>query len=268
MNLLIVDDERIALNGIMNAIHWDRIGVENVYCAYSAYMAKKSLDEHTIDIMLCDIEMPQENGLELYQAVTHTHPNVACIFLTCHAEFRYAQKALQLGGLDYIVKPVPYNELETILGKLVNDLQGKRTNQKYKEYGEMWLGKMAEDAKELTQERRMPNQITEEVMKYIRENINQDLSVELIARHFFLNVDYLSRIFKKHAKTLISDFITRERMFLANELLTKHALPVNIVAERCGYTSSSYFTKTYKKTYGITPSEALINKKKDDITNQ
>ena len=53
---------------------------------------------HRVDILLCDIEMPGENGLGLLRWVREQEKEIECIFLTCHAKFAYAQEAIILGS--------------------------------------------------------------------------------------------------------------------------------------------------------------------------
>ena len=68
MNVLIVDDQINVVSGVMFGVHWDHLWIEQVYKAYNAYEAKQILQEKQVDIMLCDIEMPVENGLSLLAA--------------------------------------------------------------------------------------------------------------------------------------------------------------------------------------------------------
>ena len=88
------------------------------------------LTTYEVDIVLTDIEMPEGSGLELIRWVKENKPEIACIFYTCHAEFSYAQEALRLGAVDYLLKPIPYDELEEILRKTIEMLkQSKQRRQ-------------------------------------------------------------------------------------------------------------------------------------------
>ncbi|MCF0134447.1 MAG: response regulator, partial [Blautia sp.] len=98
MNLLIVDDEMIAIKGMMNGIDWKKCGIDgNVWTAYSLRSALQILKAQPVDIMLCDIEMPGGTGIDLLREVRDFNENISCIFLTCHADFQYAQEAITLG---------------------------------------------------------------------------------------------------------------------------------------------------------------------------
>ena len=71
----------------------------------------------------------------------------------------------------------------------------------------------------------------------------------------YVNPEYLSRLFKKkHHKTL-NEYITSERMQLAAEMLRGSNLTVSTISARVGYPNYSYFTRIFKKYYGVTPRE-------------
>ena len=105
INVLIVDDQINVVSGVMFGVHWDRLGISQIYKAYNAYEAKQVLLEKPVDIMLCDIEMPVENGLSLLAWCRKQEMDVETIFLTAHADFLYAKEAVALGSFDYILQP-------------------------------------------------------------------------------------------------------------------------------------------------------------------
>ncbi|OCT16719.1 hypothetical protein A8709_08630 [Paenibacillus pectinilyticus] len=116
-NLLIVDDELPVVQGLMADLDTEKLKISHVYTAYNIRQAKEVLQSLSIDIMLCDIEMPQGSGLELLEWSNVHYPELQTIFLTSHADFRYAKKAIQLGSLEYLLKPVPDEELEDAIEK-------------------------------------------------------------------------------------------------------------------------------------------------------
>ncbi|CAN7666833.1 response regulator [Paenibacillus sp. LjRoot153] len=120
--LLIVDDEPLAIRSVINSVDWKSIGITEVFTANNANQAKDIYAKHVIDVMLCDIEMPHENGIELLAWVREHSPTTESIFLTCHADFSFAKKAIQLGSLDYLLKPIPPEELEAAIRKAVQQI--------------------------------------------------------------------------------------------------------------------------------------------------
>lgn len=117
MKLLIVDDEYIAVEGVMNGVNWDALGFEQVFQAYSYSEAVEILQKTYVEVLVCDIEMPDGTGLELVEWVNAHSPGTQCIIMSCHDEFDYARQALSLRRLDYVLKPVRYPTLTAILKK-------------------------------------------------------------------------------------------------------------------------------------------------------
>jgi len=140
--VLVVDDEIYAVKGLVSGMDWKALGVEQVYEAYHSCMAQEVLLNNNVDMMICDIEMPEGNGLELMQWVNEHVPHVETVVLTCHAEFSYAQKALQLGGSDYLLKPVIFSELEQVLQRMKTTIEQKRhaveADRNYQKYAKLW----------------------------------------------------------------------------------------------------------------------------------
>lgn len=80
------------------------------------------------------------------------------------------------------------------------------------------------------------------------------LSVEKIAESVYLDASYIRRIFSKYMGCTIVDYLTEYRMKEARRLLETGNISVARVAENVGYTDPGYFTKCFKKYYGVTPS--------------
>ena len=144
MNLLIVDDQTSVVNGIAQGIPWKMIGITEVFTAFNAFEAKEILSKHTIDIMLCDIEMPIENGLQLLQWVRQNNIDLECIFITAHAEFKYAKEAIRIGSYDYIVQPAPYEEVQKVVARAMLKVVEKNTHKQVYSYGKVMLEKKGE----------------------------------------------------------------------------------------------------------------------------
>ncbi|MFF2090888.1 response regulator [Paenibacillus sp. NPDC058174] len=138
-HLLIVDDEPIAIEGLLSGMKWADIGISQVSTASSSEQAKAIFEQKQIDVMLCDIEMPKETGLQLLEWVREAHPNTVTIFLTCHADFQYAKQAIALGSLDYLLKPVHYADLEASLQKALRKIEEDSTMSKFSQYGKFWV---------------------------------------------------------------------------------------------------------------------------------
>lgn len=142
-NLLIVDDEKYSVMGIAQGIDWTDVPVSGVYEAYSARQAKELMGRIPIDLMISDIEMPGENGIELLDWTRSRYHETETIFLTGHANFDYARQAIHLGSYEYIVKPIDYDELKEIVVKALREIgqkkEAKTYQETYRRYHDQWM---------------------------------------------------------------------------------------------------------------------------------
>lgn len=119
MELLIVDDEAIAIQGISMVLDWEEFGIDTVWTATSIEEARAVICDEDIDFLLCDIEMRSENGLHLVDWVNKNHPAIQCIIVTGHVNFEYTRKVLELGVTDYLNKPLDARQLRRAMQKAV-----------------------------------------------------------------------------------------------------------------------------------------------------
>ena len=126
MNLLIVDDEVLAIQGLVDDMDWKKLDFDEVFTANSYAQAVNIMNKQEIDVLLCDIEMPLRSGVELVRWAKERKPELECIFLTCHAEFSFAKQAIQMGCLDYILKPAETEEVEACLKRATEKLKAVR----------------------------------------------------------------------------------------------------------------------------------------------
>lgn len=102
--LLVVDDEEIIVNGLYDIFRGLQELDLDVYKAYSGEEAIEWLNRTRIDVVLTDINMPEIDGLRLFEEIRKSWPQCRVIFLTGHSEFEYVYKAIQHPGVSYILK--------------------------------------------------------------------------------------------------------------------------------------------------------------------
>lgn len=133
MNILIMDDDEYTVEAIKAMIDWEQIGIDNVFSATTVTCAKQIFEAAQLDIMLCDIEMHSENGLDFVEWARKRGSTADVYFLTSFAEFSYAQKALQLQSREYILKPVQYSVLTETLRQAVIRARERKNEQREKD---------------------------------------------------------------------------------------------------------------------------------------
>lgn len=245
MNIILIDDEEVAVNALKRRMDWKKYGADQVYIANSMKQAQQMFREQTIDVMICDIEMPQGSGLDLFEWVKAYHPAVECVYVTCHPEFSYMRKALQLGSADYILKPIDYAELDKVLTQLTERIGRRRSSRSIPKELLQHAADRQEDKSD----------VISTVKRYVQAHIQEDIYIADIAREVYLNEQYLMRSFKRSTGMSILEYITSERLQMAKVLLLETDLPIKRVADAVGYGNYSYFTKLFKRNIGLAPQD-------------
>lgn len=92
------------------------------------------------------------------------------------------------------------------------------------------------------------------LLDYINQHYTESLSLSTLATEYYLNFSYASSLFKKTTGQTFSEYLTELRMKRAKDLLADPAMSISEVGTQCGYEDSYYFSKVFKKRYGVTPS--------------
>ena len=248
MKLLIVDDEKIAIEGIKSNVVFADYGITEVFEANSVQQAMKLLTENVMDIVICDIEMPNGSGLELMEWMDEKAFTAIKIILSCHDEFEFARQAVELNCQQYILKPATPEVLRNALEKATRRVEKQSEEQKIKKMGEEYVQRMAGD---------LMDEISsaEKVKQYIEEHLQDDLSVEELAQMVFISQNHLTRSFKKKYGKTVTEYIAWYRMNVAEELLRGTDITVTKISAKVGYPNYAYFSKLFKKHSGFTPSD-------------
>ena len=97
------------------------------------------------------------------------------------------------------------------------------------------------------------NTVEKEMISYIQQNFKEKISLKEFGELFHLSEKYISRYFKEHFHITLSQYITHLRLEHAKQLLQDTDTPVTEIAMQSGYQNVSYFIRSFKKTYGVSP---------------
>ena len=236
LRVLLVDDEVMIREGFKQLFDWQAHDCEVVGEAGDGMEALTKIDTLRPDIVIMDINIPIMNGLKVIQLSRIKHPNTAFVIVSGYDDFSYCREALRLQITDYILKPVNYEEFGTCIDSLKISLFERR------------VSSAAEPEK---QEERAITGIT----RYLQEHLAEEISLSVLAEQFHLNPQYISQLFKSEIGVNFLVYLTNIRMEKAKKLLLSTALSIAEVAEQSGYGDYRVFTKVFKKSEGITPSQ-------------
>ena len=130
LRVILVDDEPYIAQGLTKLVNWQEEGFEIMEVFANGKEALAYLREHTVELIIADIKMPEMNGLELLEKIrTEQISDAQFIFLSGYGDFSYAQKAIKYHVLDYIIKPVEKDKLLELLRKVAHLSESARSNQ-------------------------------------------------------------------------------------------------------------------------------------------
>ena len=94
-----------------------------------------------------------------------------------------------------------------------------------------------------------------ELADYISDNLDSDLSLEMLAKRCFYNPSYFSRLFKSKFKVSLVEYVSNKRIEKAMQLLSETELSAAAISSACGFSNKSVFYRTFSKITGKTPNE-------------
>ena len=249
VKVFLVEDESIIRRGIRDNIAWESHGFEFVGEAGDGEYAYPLLLNTKPDILITDIKMPFMDGLELSRLVKKSLPKTRIIILSGYNEFEYAQKAIKMEVLDYILKPIDDDELHDAVQRAVERLkeQGKREKENIADTNNKKL--------QVDYSENNLNAHLRQAMQYVQMHYSTDLSVRNVARYLNISESYLTKLFKIEINLTFVEYLTRVRIRKSLEWMKDKNMPIYEIAEKVGYRDYRYFSSTFKKYMGIGPKD-------------
>ncbi|MCI5900933.1 MAG: response regulator [Blautia sp.] len=234
LRVLLVDDEIMIREGFKRLFDWEAHDCEVVGEAADGMEALAQIDTLKPDLAIMDINIPIMNGLKVIQLSRIKHPDMAFVIVSGYDDFSYCREALRLKITDYILKPVNYEEFGTCIDNLKIALFQHQSSQK-----------------EVQQEERTIHGIT----RYLQEHLAEEVSLSVLSDEFHLSAQYISQLFKSEIGVNFLAYLTNIRMEKAKQLLMSTSLSVAEISAQSGYSDYRVFTKVFKKSEGVTPSQ-------------
>ncbi len=241
LKILIVDDEPTVRRGIMLGVDWARMDCVVVGEASNGLEGLEAVERYHPNLIITDVRMPKMDGIEMLAELRQRGCMARVILLTAYSDFAYARSALQLDADDYLLKPFRDQELTVAI---------ERVRTKLRQISDM------------TAERSMPlrkgdkSKYVLQAMEYISAHYSDPgISITDISRELGVSEGHLSHIFKKETSYTVIGYLTQYRIHCAMELLRDRRKKVYEVAEQVGYGDVTYFSSTFKKLTGMSPSE-------------
>ncbi|MBQ7887558.1 MAG: response regulator [Clostridia bacterium] len=130
--LLIVDDEPLERQALRFFVEHSKLEIDTILEAGNGIDAVQLALTEQPDLCVLDIKMPGLSGLEVMEQIKSVNKHCRVVFSTAYSYFDYAVRALQLGALDFLVKPVKKETLIRVLNKGIDELDAEQSEAEYK----------------------------------------------------------------------------------------------------------------------------------------
>ena len=129
MRLLIAEDELWLRKRLVSTIDWSSYGISEVYEAEDGGEALEIALKEKPDIVITDIRMPELSGIDLMKKLNENSIFSKMIVVSGYDDFEYAQGALRMGAINYLLKPVDEEELLDSVKRCVEELKKEKNKE-------------------------------------------------------------------------------------------------------------------------------------------
>lgn len=240
--VIVAEDEKLLLNNMIQKIHNANLNFQVIAKAQTGTQAYNLVMKLSPDLLVADIKMPMMDGITLLEKVHVKNPDIKFIIISGFSDFEYAQRAIKVQVVEYLLKPIEPEELYHALLKVKNRLINEKNS-----YSEIFNPPMA---------RQSPEKIASILQEYISVHYTEDVNMNLIARNMNYSPGYLTKIFAQQFNITPMKYIISLRISKAkNLLLSNPDLTIKQIGELVGYPEQGYFSRIFKKHIGISPFE-------------
>jgi signal transduction histidine kinase/DNA-binding response OmpR family regulator len=219
-----------------------------VYEAVNGAEGWEKTKQHQPDLVITDVMMPVMDGMELCRSIKndkHTS-HIPVILLTARSAAEPKLEAFQVGANDYVTKPFSFEMLQSRIKNLLAQQEAMR---------KLFQKQVEVNPSEIS--------ITSVDEQFIRQSIetveinisNPDFSVEDLSRALHMSRVALYRKLLALTGKSPLDFIKTIRLKRAAQLLEKSQFTISEIAYEVGFNNPKYFARTFRKEFGILPSE-------------
>jgi YesN/AraC family two-component response regulator len=216
-----------------------------------------------VHLLITDIRMPEMTGLQVVEGTRSFAHKPVAIIISGHPDFQYAQTAIELGVVNYLLKPVQKKRLIEAVEQALRIEEERGRVEAMERMVDTRLMQAKTEAKNYSPP-------VQQAIHYVEEHLQEPLGMSEVAGYIHLNPSYFSALFKEQTGFTFSEYVTRSRIQKAKELLLQTRLTIADIAEQVGYQTSKYFIKLFKEYEGTSPNQyrkATMNDEEEAIND-
>lgn len=256
--IVIVEDEAIIRKGLVYTIDWASLNCVVIGEADNGDSGLNVILEKRPEIVLTDICMKPCDGLTMLEKASQCYEFVS-IILSGYSEFDYAQKAMRLNSIDYLLKPIDESKLRITIEK------AKATLERIK-YAHCWKNAHSDSTIEeigpATIPKMIDNYYSRKALEIIHKQYCERICLRSVAENLHVNESYLARKIKESTGMTFSDCLNKYRINRAIYLMQNTGMRIGEISDASGFAQYKQFSIMFRRYMGMSPSEYLHSKKK------
>lgn len=277
MQILLVENEKLTLDGIYRTLPWSELGVSQVHRAMNGVQGVQIAKEIMPEIIITDIKMPRLDGIGMARCIREFLPQSTIIFMSAYTEKELFINAIEVLAFGWLEKPLNIADMAEMIRRAVR-FQKKRIQQEenldqlrgdYEDslsviksvchdnavFANSIPAKLRRQIEPDSGEQMNP--LIQRLCSYVAESYTDpDICLQSMADKLGVSVPHLCAVIKQELGCTFVTLLTSTRIENAKRLIAKSAnLRVRDIAEMVGYRDANYFIKVFKKRTGVSPAD-------------
>lgn len=249
MKILIAEDESNISRGVAAILCSEEKYKCQIKCAENGQEALEIAEKFRPDLVITDIRMFKMTGLQLAEKLKERNLCDKVIIISGYSKFEYAQKALRVNVLDYLVKPIDKQQLLDLVDSVWRELPTNYFFNKRKMT-------FQNDFFRLNLENDEYPENLKKAIRVIQKKYMEDISIQTISERLMLHPNYLSTLLNRHLKVNFAYLLDYVRLEAACEMLiTEPDLTIAELSYIVGYSSERRLYQAFAKRLNCTPGD-------------
>lgn len=258
--VVLVEDEDLIRRGLKFQMDWTAVGCVVVGEASSGEEGIEVIAREKPDIVITDIRMQGMSGLDMLEKSSETN-DFHAIILSGYADFNHAQSAIHLGVMDYLLKPIDFDELKNCILRITKKVHEDESERRKAQLNQI-------KSLPLPDPSGINNEYAKKMLEYITNHYAEKISITDLSEAYQVSSTHLNSKFKAETGYTFHDYLNYYRICKAVELQKDGKLKMYEIAEQVGISDYKYFNKVYKKYVGYPPAKLFEEVNKQSTTEE
>lgn len=232
----IIDDDEYAVEATYMMFDWKELNISRIEKIYDHHNLSERILNEKPHVVFIDINLGSASGLDIIRECKENGSDSHFIIISGHDNFNYAHTAVNLGAIHYLLKPIDFQDVESVTSKLkklltVNLPFPLDTDVPAKSIDDVWS----------------------HIEKYIENNYHRKLTAQDVCRDTLVSQTKFYELFRTNTGKTFIEYLTDFRLEKAKMLLQYSAKSIEEIAIDIGLFDVYYFNKIFKNHFGISP---------------